>query len=263
MSALRITLLLALFSATGCTSTGNPELGETVTTTPGWSRLKQASSEALMDPNVWATLLSAVLLQADNLDEELSDQLREHTPIFGSTQKADDAGDDFESLTKLAYVSTALLAPGPETPGEWLPTKIKILGAEWLAVQTADSFTTEVKELTKRDRPDDSDDRSFPSSTTTTASVQAQMANLNVKYLPINKSSKQAMSFTFNSFAALTAWAKVEAGKHHPADVLAGWAVGHFIAHLAQGFIDPDQQQVMVSPLVKNGASGINLVFRF
>ena len=145
MSVLRITLLLALFSVTGCTSTGNPELGETTTTTPGWSRLKQASSEALMDPNVWATLLSAVLLQVDNLDEELSDQLRDHTPIYGSAQKADDAGDDFESLTKLAYVSTALLAPGPETPGEWLPTKIKILGAEWLAVQTADSFTTEVK----------------------------------------------------------------------------------------------------------------------
>ena len=96
MSVLRITLLLALFSVTGCTSTGNPVLGETVTTTPGWSRLKQASSEALMDPNVWATLLSAVLLQADNLDEELSDQLREHTPIFGSAQNADDAGDDFE-----------------------------------------------------------------------------------------------------------------------------------------------------------------------
>lgn len=89
------------------------------------------------------------------------------------------------------------------------------------------------------------------------------MANLNVDYLSIEPSSKQALALTFDGFAALTAWARVEAGMHYPADVLAGWAVGHFVAHLAQDFIDPDQQQVVVIPMSTNSGSGIQLVIRF
>jgi hypothetical protein len=230
---------------------------------PGWDRLKQSSREALRDPNVWASLLGIVLLQIDNLDEEISDQLREDTPIFGSTSDARDASDDFRSLTELAYVSTALIVPGPETPGEWFSTKAKLLGTEYLTVKTTRGITSGLKSLTQRERPNESNDRSFPSGHATSASIQAQMANLNVEYLPIDDSPKKALNLTFDSFAVLTGWARVEAGEHYPADVLAGWALGHFMAHLARDFIDPEQQQLMVMPRTGNGAGGIQLVFRF
>ena len=40
--------------------------------------------------------------------------------------------------------------------------------------------------------------------------------------------------------ALMTGWARVEAGKHHPADVLAGAAVGNFFAVFAtQAFLQP------------------------
>jgi len=263
VAVLKIALLIILLLVSGCTTTVKPVLGDAVTTTPGWSRLKQSSSQAFRDPDVWATLLGAVLLQVDDADRKLSDQLRENTPIFGSEQKAGEASDDFQSLTKLAYISTAILVPGPETTGEWFSTKAKLLGSEWLAVNAARAFTSGMKGLSQRDRPNDLNDRSFPSGHATKASIQAQMANLNVEYLPIEPSSKQALGFTFDSFAALTAWARVEAGMHYPSDVLAGWAVGHYVAHLAQDFIDPDQQQVLVTPMSTNSGSGIQLVIRF
>ncbi len=258
-----ITLLLALVLVGGCTTTGKPVLGDEATIAPGWSRLAQSSNQALHDPQVWATLLGAVLLQVNDLDEKLSDRLRKDTPLFGSEQNADDASDNFRSLTTVAYISTAMLAPGPETPGEWFSIKARLLGAEWLAVQAAGSFTSGIKRLTQRDRPNNQDDRSFPSGHATRASIQAQMANLNVEYLSIDTTSKQAFSLAFDSFAALTGWARVEAGMHYPSDVLAGWAVGQFVAHLARSFIDPNQQQVLVRPQSINGGSGVQLVVRF
>ena len=256
-------LLVTLLPVSGCTTSSGLTLGERVTIAPGWDRLKQSSREALRDPNVWASLLGIVLLQIDNLDEEISDQLREDTPIFGSTSDARDASDDFRSLTELAYVSTALIVPGPETSGDWFSTKAKLLGAEWITVKTTRGITSGLKSLTQRERPNESNDRSFPSGHATSASIQAQMANLNVEYLPIDDSPKKALNLTFDSFAALTSWARVEAGEHYPADVLAGWALGHFMAHLARDFIDPEQQQLMVMPQTGNGAGGIQLVFRF
>jgi len=84
-----------------------------------------------------------------------------------------------------------------------------------------------------------------------------------VEYLSIDTSSKQTLGLTFDSFAALTAGARVEASMHYPSDVLAGWAVGHFVAHLAQDFIDPDQQKVLITAQLTSGGSGIQLVIRF
>ena len=126
---MKAALLIILLLVSGCTTTAKPVLGEAVTITPGWSRLKQSGSQAFRDPHVWAALLGAVLLQVDDLDKKLSDQLREHTPVFGSEQKANEASDDFESLTKLAYISTAILVPGPETTGAWFSSKAKLLGS--------------------------------------------------------------------------------------------------------------------------------------
>jgi membrane-associated phospholipid phosphatase len=263
LPSLKVIPLLAILLVSGCTTKSRPSLGETVTITPGWSKLKQAGQRAIRDPNVWATLLTAVLLQIDDLDQEISDQLREDTPIFGSNQKASDASDDFRSMTEIAYVSTALLVPGPEGAGEWFSTKARLLGSEWVTVETAQLFASEIKDLSQRERPNARDNQSFPSGHVTVASTQAQMANLNVEFLPIDESSKQALYITFDSFSALTAWGRVEAGEHYPSDVLAGWALGHFISYFGRQFIGPDHQQMLIRPQMGDGLSGLELVFRF
>ncbi len=259
--AFATTLFLVL--ASGCASKSRPFLGENVTIAPGWSRLMQSGKQALRDPNVWGSLLAATALQVGDLDEQISDQLREDTPLFGSTRDARNYSDDLKDLNQVAYIATALAAPGADAVGEWLGSKAKLVGTEWLAVELAGEFTTGIQHYSGREKPNEKNDNGFPSYHTSTATMSAQMANLNVEYLPVSSQSKQALTYTFNSIAALTAWARVEAGEHYPSDVLAGWALGHFLGYLAEDFIAPDQDQLRISTQISGDSIGVGMEFRF
>lgn len=263
MAMAKTVWLVLVLLLTACARDSGPLLGENLTSAPGWARLKQATVQAMNDPNVWATLAAAALLQVDDLDQRLSDQLIEHTPLFGSQSNAENASDDFASATEIAYVSTALIAPGPDTSSAWISNKAAVLGAEWLTVKSARMLTSGLKDLSSRERPNAENKRSFPSGHATTASSQAAMARLNTQYLPISRTSKQLIAVSFDGLAALTCWARVEAGKHYPADVLAGWAVGHFIANLGQAFIDPQRKSLLISPQLAEGATGLQLTVLF
>ncbi len=263
MAMVKTALLVLIMLLTACARDSGPLLGEGMTFSPGWAHFKQSTTQAMQDPNVWATLAAAALLQIDDLDQRISDQLIEHTPIFGSQKTAEDASDDFASATEIAYVTTALIAPGPDTSSAWISNKASVVGAEWLTVKSARMVTSGLKDLSSRERPNAENKRSFPSGHATSASSQAAMARLNSQYLPISRTSKQLLGVTFDSFAALTCWARVEAGKHYPADVLAGWAVGHFIANLGQAFIDPQRKFILISPQLVDASTGLQLTILF
>ena len=260
-SLLSVLLILAII--TGCASGKKNLPGSGTTATPGWARLKHASREAFRDPNVWGTLLSATVLQINNYDEDLSDRLREDTPLFGSAEVAGDASDDLRDSTELAYITTALLTPGPESTGDWFLSKAKLLGSEWLTVEMGRLATEEIKSATGRERPNSRDSESFTSGHVSAAATQAEMANINIEYLPINETSKQALGFTVDSFAALTGWARVEAGEHYPSDVLAGWAFSRFLSRISQEFIDPERDQYTIRPMTGPDTTGIEIIIKF
>ena len=109
-----IVMLFPLLGLSGCATTDGPALGETATLRPGWARLQQAFNQAVRDPKVWAPMLAAALLQIDDWDEDISDRLREDTPLFGSSEDAERASDDLRDLTAAAYLGTALIAPVSE-----------------------------------------------------------------------------------------------------------------------------------------------------
>ena len=49
------------------------------------------------------------------------------------------------------------------------------------------------------------------------------------------------MKAGFTTLTLATAWARIEAKKHYPSDVLAGMALGHFIgAFVNDAFLDAD-----------------------
>ncbi len=89
------------------------------------------------------------------------------------------------------------------------------------------------------------------------------MAKLNVDYLAIDSTSRSYLKYTFDGIAAMTAWARVEAGMHFPSDVLSGWALGHFMAHMAKGFIIPDQRQIQLYSRPLSDGLRFQLVARF
>ncbi len=208
-------------------------------------------------------MLAGALLQIDNLDREVSDQLVSEKPLFGNTADAREASDNLRDLNQAAYVATAILVPGPEDNAEWLGTKFKLIGSEWLVVDIGQEFTSGAKKTIGRERPNRQDNMSFPSRHTFSATVQAQMAKLNTEFLPISHASRRALDLTFDGISVLTAWARMEAGEHYPSDVLAGWSIGYFFGHLARDFIFPDEQRVHIQPQFASGNYQLGLMFRF
>ncbi len=207
-------------------------------------------------------MLAAALLQIDDWDEDISDRLREDTPLFGSSEDAERASDDLRDLTAAAYLGTALIAPVSEQENRIL-TKAKLIGSEWATVKAARFITSDLKDLSGRERPNALDKRSFPSGHTTTASVQAQMATLNISRLQIGEDYQRSLSWSVEGMAALTGWARVEAGMHYPTDVLVGWTIGYFTAHLAQAFILPESVHLRLGPTASPQGFAAELEVRF
>lgn len=249
LARLNIVLLSGLLMS--CASIEGPVLGDGVTISPGWTKLKQRLMQTAQQPAFWAPLAAAAVLQVDDQDNRLTERLREDTPLFGSTQDALDASDDLRDLTELGYVATALAVPTNQE-SSWLGTKSKLLLTEWAGVEATHAFTSSLKESTDRERPDGSNRRSFPSGHASRATVQARFAVANTEYLPLQESTKMAMDIGFNSLAIGTAWARVEAGKHHPSDVLAGWSLGYLVSELTRVFLVGDKQSAQVSTQVSS-----------
>ena len=105
--------MLAVLSilACGCASAPGP-----LTERPGaadslWASLSRSSASAIRDPAVWGSLAAAAALQIDDADRRISDELRAHTPLFGSAADANAASDDWRSVTSLALAGSALAVP--------------------------------------------------------------------------------------------------------------------------------------------------------
>jgi membrane-associated phospholipid phosphatase len=73
-------------------------------------------------------------------------------------------------------------------------------------------------------------------------------------------SLRSGSNIALYSIAAGTAWARVEAEKHYPSDVLAALAVGNFVATLFNDtFLQPAAGNAMLS--VWPGETGTEIVF--
>lgn len=204
----------------GCA--GQPRWG------PAWpqplgAELARAAGAAARDPATWSPLLVAGVLSAGELDDNLSDWAARHQPLFGSS--AASASDDLRSAATAAYVLTALAAPSPG-----LPEKAGGLAVGFATLSLTHGATEGIKRSTGRTRPDRTDDRSFPSGHTSTASSAATLARRNLAYLDLAPWLDRGLRAGLHGIAAGTGWARVEAEKHHVSDVLAGYALGNFVA---------------------------------
>ena len=70
---------------------------------------------------------------------------------------------------------------------------------------------------------------SFPSGHTSAAFSCATLANRNLKSIDALEDVRPVLEVANTVLAAGVGWARVEAGKHYPSDVLFGAALGHFL----------------------------------
>jgi membrane-associated phospholipid phosphatase len=84
------------------------------------------------------------------------------------------------------------------------------------------------------------DDGSLPSGHASLAAVSARLTHETLRYDDLSCGARIATDVGLAGLALTTGWARVEAGEHHPADVLVGAALGNFIAVFAtEAFLRP------------------------
>jgi membrane-associated phospholipid phosphatase len=177
-------------------------------------------------------------LQIGDADKEIAEWANEKTPLFRSRDTAEDASDWLRAASLGVYVATGLFAPTPEDDG--LVTKAKGFAVGGTAILATTGATELLKDLTDRTRPLGQDDDSFPSNHASTASVGARLAHNTLGYYGLPESARLGSDIGLAGLAVMTGWARVEAGEHHPADVLAGMALGNFLAVFAtNAFLAP------------------------
>jgi hypothetical protein len=184
---------------------------------------------AVLSPQTWGPGAAALALQIGDLDEEISEWAADHTPLFQSQKKAERASEYLRGATGAAYLITALATPSGDELKEWSVAKFKGIALGAAAMTLTHEITEVGKDQTNRTRPDGSDDRSFPSGHSSSAAGFATLAGRNALSLPISERNRILLRTGLTAFAAGTAWARVEAKRHFLSDVLAGYAIGHFI----------------------------------
>jgi hypothetical protein len=220
---------LLLLSACSTLPNGH-RWGQDATIRPGWDRVQSAAADAVRDPWVWVPLVGAAAFQIDDLDRRTSDWARDHTPVFGSQSNAEQWSDDLRTASAVAHYATVLATPGGDDPGEWLISKAKGTLVDVAAVASTVAITRTIKTAAGRERPNGSDDESFPSGHTSTSAVHTRLASRNLQSIEMSDGTRTALDAGLYALTIGTSWARIEAGWHYPSDTLFSMALGNFIA---------------------------------
>lgn len=250
LRALALSLTLLLSACAGART--EAYWGADATASPSWSRLGEAALAAAADPLTWVPAAAAAGMQIGDADNDIARWAHEQTPFFGSRDTAEDASDWLRVGSFAAYGAAGLAAPAPE--GDWFATKAKGFAVGGGAILATWGATEGLKAASHRQRPLGSADDSFPSNHASLTAASARLAHEALRYHDLPPAARMGADVGLAGLALATAWARVEAGKHHPADVLAGLALGNFLAAFAgEAFLEPVAGQAVRLGVIPHG----------
>jgi hypothetical protein len=229
-------------------------------------RVAQAAYDAFMSPATLVPLTGALAIRIGDMDQRLSDWAADHTPVFGSPSHAGLVSDYLRDTLILEALAMPLLTPSGDALDEWVPAKSRGYAVELGAIGAVGAATESLKVGMHRHRPDGTDDMSFPSGHTSAAFSCATLANRNLESTEALEDVRPALVIANTVLAATVGWARVEAGKHYPSDVLFGAALGHFLtAFIHDAFMNlpADRKQVDFDVFALENGAGIEVAFRF
>lgn len=259
-SRLRFLLALGLAALAGAncgTLSNGRRWGEDVTLRPGLNRVGHAALHAATHPATWLPAMGAVVFAVDDFDREVSDWAGEHTPVFGSRASARDASNILLGTLGGITTATILATPSGKEAKPWLQYKAKGLLVEGCAIASALGMTEALKTAVGRTRPDQSDDRSFPSGHATAGFSLAALTSGNLDSTPLQRTLRSGLKAASYGVAMTAGWARIESQSHFPSDVLAGAAIGNFLTVLIHhAFLGPDDEAGRLELEVVPSASG-------
>jgi len=222
------TATMSLAALCGCTTMPDgSRWAEHSTYRVGWSRVGEAAAQAAKNPWVWAPLAGAAVMQIDDWDDRVSDWAYDTNPVFGSQKSAQNWSEGLVAMASVGYVASVFATPSGSYGTDWWSAKWRG-GMVGLGAIAAASLTTEgLKDVVDRERPD-GNDRSFPSGHASLAGVADTLTVRNLQAIPMSDGTRSVLSAGAQTLTFATGWARVEAGAHHPSDVLAGMSIGNF-----------------------------------
>ena len=157
---------------------------------------------------------------------------------------SDDTWEDISDIGAYGLIGTALILPSTRKDWEGLQQAAYSIGA-------AEGITLVSKALIDSERPDDSDNDSFPSGHT--ASAFSSATTLHRRY-------GWKTGIPAYAVATLTGVARERARKHYWYDVVAGAAIGTLTAWY---FTDPINDTVQLVPWVDSNGGGVSISMRW
>ena len=239
--------LLIVFGLSACSADrAGSAWGSGATLSPGWNQIRAAALTAATDPFTWGPAAGAAAVQIGNLDNEIADWANDETPVFGDRQTAAEASDWLRATSIAAYMAAGLGAPAAVVQSP-LRTKAEGFAVGGAAIAATAITVGGTKLLTGRERPVGDEDDSFPSGHTATAAVSARLAHDALDHYALSPGTAFAADAGLVGLTLMTGWARVEAGEHHPADILVGAALGNFVAVFATEAFLPEPVGEIVS----------------
>jgi membrane-associated phospholipid phosphatase len=196
---------------------------------PSYDRVSQAAVSATSTYHFRIPLVLGVLALA--FDGRISDSAARHTPLFGSQENAKQWTDALVIGLVPMMLYSAFQSDLPNKDEPAYLTRAKFIGFQSLIILADFTLITAIKNSSRRVRPDESDDLSFPSGHSSVSSGLSRTVFNN-----INNSHHRGTTFgrilqgTAFTSSILVAWGRVEAKKHHLSDVLLGNSFGAFIS---------------------------------
>jgi membrane-associated phospholipid phosphatase len=233
-------MFLSLSTFCGCSTLDNGRgWGQDATLFPGWDKAGKSAYNALVSPLTWVPIAGAAIVQIDNWDHRIAKWASDKTPVFGSQANADKWSDYLVYTSGALYGTTALLTPSRELPdewtgkrpnaGEWIIDKTKGLVVGGAALGLSVGVVQIANKVVNRIGPG-GDKYCFPSGHATAPAALSTLAAKNIATMQLSRTAEIVSDVGLGGIAISTAWARIEAKKHYPSDVLVGMAIGHFIS---------------------------------
>jgi membrane-associated phospholipid phosphatase len=256
-----VLVVTALLCISGCGTLSNGRgWGQDAFAQLDGQRVARAAYNALMDVQTLLPALGAIVFTIDDFDGKVSSWAMENHPVFGSNDTAKDFSDVGLYALYGETTITALATPSGEDSKQWVADKAKGVTVEATAFGITVGITEGLKEATNRTRPNNGD-ASFPSGHTSKAFACSTLSNRNLGSIPMPNAAQTSIQVTNLFLAAGVGWARVESGYHYPSDVLAGAALGHFIAAFVHdaflGLPEENRFGLVIFPMKNGGAAQV------
>ena len=238
--------------------------GEDATISPGWERVGQSAADAALQAETWIPFGTALLIALTGADSEIQKWASQEVPVFGSQSNAILASDNLLKASTWVYLTSVVVTPSGNDPSSILLNKGKGLATGIGAILITQYLTSGLKTLTKRERPDNTNNRSFPSGHTSAVATNMMLTSRNVEYMQLNPFLEGSIKIALNTMTLATGWARVEGSKHYPSDILFGAALGNFIgAFINDVFLGRFSYNIQLTTHLDRYQKSLRLSIRF